>query len=158
MRKTKLILPIILALVCAGCIKKSGTSSPVTPWEKATTDNAIFAQGLDTLEQGAEAAVSSGVLPRQTGGQIIGLTGQAATIQLQANQILATAPNVTTSDLSTLEGLLSQLGNSATALINSGSLNVKNPKSQQAFSADVQAVVSIANLVIADIQAAKGTK
>jgi hypothetical protein len=154
--KIKLIAVVMVVAMSTGCVHKSGTSVPVTPWEKATTDDAILAQGIDTLEQGAEAAVNSGLLSKSVGGQIIGLCGQAATVQLEANKILATAPNVSGSDLSTVETLISQVGDSAMALINSGQIGIKNPKSQQLFSTDVQAVVNIANMVIADIQAAEG--
>lgn len=154
--KRKLAALSLLLLLTVGCIHK--TSAAITPWERVTTDNAILAQSINTIEQGAEAAVTSGVLSRQAGGQLIGYTGQAATIQLQVNALLATAPNVSASDLNTVSSLVTQLGNSASSLISSGQIGVKNPTSQQLFSADVQAVVNVSTLLISEIQAAKGSK
>jgi len=51
--------------------------------------------------------------------------------------------------------LLNEIKNQGTALIQSGGLGVKNPKSQQMFTQDLQGVVNLAEVVLADYQLAE---
>jgi len=54
-----------------------------------------------------------------------------------------------------IQALLNEIKNQGTALIQSGGLGVKNPKSQQMFAQDLQGIVNLAEVVLADYQLAE---
>lgn len=143
---------VALLLLCSfGCIHKS---TPVTPWERVTTENAILAQLIKTSEQGTEAVQTSGLITAQQAMPIIQFEGRAAEIQTQINSILAQSP--TAANIPQIQALVTQIGASAKTLVDSGALGIKNPKSQQTIGADVQAIVGSANLILSAYQTAVG--
>jgi len=147
MKLTTLLLFLVLTV---GCIHKSGT---VSPMERATTDNALFAQVDNSVEQGAEAVVTSGLVSAETMKPVIAWTGQIASIHEQITAILAKGTVLSAGDYTTIQSLLAQIQTSGTALINSGALGVKNPKSQQTIAADIQALLNLASAILSDLSA-----
>lgn len=143
---------VLLLCICltVGCIHKG---SPITPWERATTDNALFAQIDNTVEGGAEAVASSGVLSNEAVAPVIAWTGQVAQAHEQVTAILAKGSSLSASDYTTIQALLAQIQASGTALVNSGAFGIKNPKSQQTISADITALVNLGNALLADLTA-----
>ena len=150
-RKQAVLLVVILAVNLA-CIHKA--SGPVTPWEKVTTENAILAQAINTVTHGTIAVQNSGLITVQQASPILQFATLAAQDQKQLTAILAQAPSAT--NIPAIQALVTQIGQSATTVVNSGGAGVKNPKSQQTISADIQAIVTAANLVLTSYQNAVG--
>lgn len=150
-KRTLTVVCVMAALVCAGCTHKS--SGTITPMERVTTDNAVFAQLVNSIEQGAEALSSTGVLPASTVVPIVAWCGNAATIDNEISAILAKSSTVSPTDYASLQALVAQLGTSASTLVSSGALAVKNPKTQQTISADINSASTLAQSLLGEIQA-----
>lgn len=154
MRRGKLSLAIILLLVSAACIHKA--SGPITPMERVTTDNAVFAQLNNSIEQGSEAVAASSLLSAQQVAPVIAWTGQVAQIHQQLTAILQKGSTVSASDYTTVQALIAQVQASASVLVASGNFGVKNPKTQQTIAADITAVSNLAQALLTEIAAIKG--
>lgn len=139
----------LLCVVLTGCIHKA---TPVTPWERTMTDNALLAQFVDTAEQGTEAANASGVLSDDTARPVIKFESKFADTHEKITVILSAGP---TADLSQATAMLEAFKTEGQALINSGEIGIKNPKTQMTISADLRNIVSLAEALIYDIQLAK---
>jgi len=149
MRKSKTVLLAAILLVTAACIhKQTGT---VTPKEKAATFNAVFAETNNTIEQGAEAAVRSGLLTPEQGAPVIAFTGQAATVHLQITAILAQS-TITTKDIASIQALLDQIKKSGDQAIASGAIGIKNPKTQNTFAKDFDSLYAAADAILSALQ------
>ena len=70
--------------------------------------------------------------------------------------ILATGSSQATNRSAEIQALLEEIKSQGTTLIQSGGLGVKNPKSQQTFTQDLQGIINLAETVLADFQLAKG--
>jgi hypothetical protein len=55
-----------------------------------------------------------------------------------------------------IQALLNEIKNQGTTLIQSGGLGIKNPNSQQTFTQDLQGVINLASVILADYQLAEG--
>lgn len=152
-RYSKVIPVLVILLATLGCLKKPAGGA-ITPWERVTAENAILAQLVKTATQGTIAVNQSQLITDQQTAPVLGFYSQAATIQEQITAILAVAP--TSANIPQIQALVSQIGASATALIDNGALGVKNPNSQQLIGADVQAIVSSINTILSSYQAAVG--
>lgn len=141
-------LVILLTLATAGCIHKQGV---VSPWERVQTYNAEVAVANGTLEQGAEAAVSSGLLPANQAAPIIGWTGQVASLHLQVTAILESG-QATTANIASVQALVNQIKQSVAALPLSA-LGIKNPKSQNTFQVDANSLLTLADAVMTSLKA-----
>lgn len=151
--KSQAALVAVLIISTVACLHKSG-GTKVTPWEKVHTYNAVFAETNNTVERGAEAAASSGLLNPSQAGVVIAWTGQVASVHQQITSILEKGM-VTDADLSTVRVLLTQIKDSGTALVNSGALGIKNPKTQQTFAADIDAIYSAGDAILSALQQIK---
>jgi hypothetical protein len=145
--QTKVVtLTTIVCLFLAGCIHKTGGA--VTPWERVTTYNAVLAQANNTVEQGAETLAASSVITQQQAREVITYTAQVAGAHLQVTALLAKGSAITADDTSALSQLLLQIQSSGSAMVRSGNLGIKNPKSQQTISADISGIVSAAQAIV----------
>jgi len=152
MKKVITILVLSLSMAATpACIHKA--SGPVTPVERVTTDNAVFAQLNNSVEQGAEAVSISGLLTPAQVAPVIAFTGQVATVHEQITSILNKGTAVTASDYATVQALVAQLQSSASTLVASGSLGIKNPKTQQTIEADIQSLSNLASLILSELGA-----
>ncbi len=147
-------LIVSVFLLTIACIHKTG-NQPVSGWERVTTDNAIFAQINNSVEQGTEAVVRSGLLKPQDAVPVIDFTGQVAIIHQQLTAILDNGPNLSVSDLGTVNSLLVQVQILGQTLVQNGALGIKNPKTQQSIAADIQSLVTLAQTLLSEIQAAR---
>lgn len=147
MRKRKLAIVLCALLVMAGCAHKTG--APMTPWERVMVDNTLLAQFVDTAEQGTELAVTSAALSTDTARPIITFESNFTGVHKQLTAILAQGPHA---DLSQAKVLLEQFKTGALALIASGEIGVKNPKTQMSISADIRNAIALAEAVLSDIQ------
>ncbi len=145
---------LLLCFSSTACLHKTGGGT-VTPWERVTADNAVFAQINNSVEQGTEAVVSSGLLKPADAAPVIDFTGRVAAIHTRVTGILNHGPSLSTSDLSTITNLLTEVQSSGTALVSSGAFGIKNPKTQQNLDADLQSLTRLANDLLLDIQAAR---
>lgn len=146
----KLSIVLSLCLVLAACGHKTG--APMTPWERVMTDNALLAQFVDTAEQGTELAVTSAALSTDTARPVITFESKFADVHKQLTAILAQGPHA---DLTQAKVLLEQFKTGALALIASGEIGVKNPKTQMSISADIRNAIALAEAVLSDIQLAQ---
>ena len=158
MRKPKLQIfaIVMLAVLSSACIHK--ISGKVTPMERLTTDNALLAQINNTVEQGTEAVQSSGLLTTAQAAPVIAWTGQVAKAHLQITAIISKGSSVTVSDYTTIQALIDQIEISGETLIKSGSLGIKNPKSQQTISDDMVAIINLAKAVLSEVQQVSAAK
>lgn len=149
-RKLPIASLAVLILLSTACLHKSGGHA-ITPMERVAVFNAELAQANETLEQGAEAVVSSGLVPVSQAAPIIGLSGQIAIVHQQITAIIATGaatqPNVTS-----VAALIDQIKASGSA-IPPTALGFKNPKSQQTFQADFNSIYSLADTVLTSLKA-----
>ncbi len=145
--KRKLVVLLLGVMLASGCIHKS---TPVTPWERIMTDNALVAQFADTAEQGTEVAVTSGLLSTAQARPVITFEAQFADAHKKITAILAQGPG--TADLTQVKVLLESLRTQGVALVGSGDIGVKNPKTQQTINADLNNIVNLTEAVISDIQ------
>ena len=70
--------------------------------------------------------------------------------------ILAAGSSQAASQSAQIEALLNEIKNQGTALIQLGGLGIKNPKSQQTFTQDLQGIINLAQVVLTDYQLAEG--
>jgi len=150
--KKELLLPLVLTLATVGCIHRA--SGTVTPKERATTYNAAFAQANDAIEQGAELAVTTGVLTSANAKPIIAFTEHVAELHKQITAILGQSV-VTQANIDSIAALLDKIKAEGDAAIASGALGVKNPRSQQTFKMDLDNIYSLADTVLATIKEVK---
>jgi len=151
--KKELLLPLVLTLATVGCIHK--TSGAVTPRERAVTFNAAFAQTNDAIEQGAELAVTTGLLTAMKAKPIIAFTEHVAELHKQITAILGQSV-VTQANIDSIAVLLDKIKAEGDAAIASGALGIKNPRSQQSFVADLNSLYALADTVLDAIKQVKG--
>lgn len=142
----------VLALTAA-CIHKS--QGKVTPKERAAVYNTSFAQINNTIEQGAEAAANSGVITAGQAAPIIAFTGRVAELHKQITLILGQA-TTTQANIDSIATLLDQIKAAGDQAIASGALGIKNPRSQQKFTDDLNALYSAADAILAALKQSKG--
>lgn len=154
-RRMKSIASIlILLVVVTGCIHKVG-NAPVTPWERITTNNAILAQSINTLEHGAEAAASTTLLSDAKAAKVINFSANCAKAHDKVTDILAKGQSVSVEDAAALQNFIQFVEAQATELVNSGDFGVKNPKSQQMFDLDIKNLSALAAAILSDVQIVK---
>lgn len=149
--RSKSVATLTLLIVLAstvGCIHKS--SGPVTPAERLMTDNAVLAQFADTAEQGTELAVTSGLMTTAAARPVIMFEGQFAATHEQITSLLN--QGLTATNLAQVQILLTNLNTQAAAIIASGSIGIKNPKTQQTISGDINTIIAFTQAVLTDIQ------
>ena len=98
---------VMLALTLTACLHKSG-GTKVTAWERVHTYNAVFAETNQSVEQGAEAAVNSGLWPAVQAAPLIGWTGQVASLHQQVTAVLQKG-TATDADIASIRSLLQQI-------------------------------------------------
>lgn len=130
--------------VLSACIHKTG--GQVTPWERVTTYNAAFAEGLVATTQGTIAVQESGLVTVNQAKPVMQFLDNTASIQEQLNKILALAPDA--KNIPAIKALVDQLAAGANSLVGSGVIGVKNPRSQQSIGADITNLVNTANLIL----------
>jgi hypothetical protein len=152
--KKRAVLAILLTAFTAGCIHKTG--GPISAWERVNVNMAALAQINNDVAKGIISAQQTGLLTTQQAAPILNYQEIVAKDHAAIENILATGSSQATSRAAEIQALLEEIKGQATTLIQSGGLGVKNPKSQQTFSQDLQGIVNLAETVLADFQLAKG--
>ena len=152
-----LILSIVLAIT-VGCAHRSGSTVPVSPWEKVMVQNAALAQIVNDAEQGTETLATTGVITIEQARPFIKWERQIAEDHKPITGILSQGSQTTFDKIDQIQAFVDTLGKEAQGLISSGSAGIKNPRTQQALSTDVAAIQAAAKAIMDDIQAAKGVQ
>ena len=152
--KKRLLLIILLTALTAACIHKTG--GPVSAWERVNVNMAALAQINNDVAKGIIAAEQSGLISTQQAAPILNYQEIVAKDHAAIENILATGADQATNQSTKIQTLLNEIQNQGTTLIQSGGLGVKNPKSQQTFTQDLQGIVNLTQTVLEDFQLAKG--
>ena len=144
MRKKMFLILVLLATTVA-CIHKQ--SGPVSAWERVNVNMAALAQINDE--------VAKGIIAVQQAAPILAYQETVAKDHMAIENILSGSTEAGSKAVQ-IQGLLNEIKNQGTVLIQSGGLGVKNPKSQQSFTQDLQGIVNLAEIVLADYQLAEG--
>lgn len=152
--KIKITLIILLTVVTVACIHKE--SGPVSPWERVNVNLAALAQINNSVAQGIIAMQQAGSITVQQAGPILNYQESVAKDHMAIENILAAGSSQAASQSAQIEALLNEIKKQGTALIQSGGLGIKNPKSQQTFTQDLQGIINLAQVVLTDYQLAEG--
>ena len=152
--KKKIVLIMVLLTITVACIHKN--SGTVSSWERVNTNMAALAQINDEVAKGIMAVQQAGTISAQQAAPILNYQETVAKDHMAIENILAAGSAQASSQAVQIEALLNEVKSQGTALIQAGGLGVKNPKSQQTFTQDLQGIVNLAGIVLADYQLAKG--
>ncbi len=152
--KNRVILVSLLSALSIACIHKQG--GPVSPWERVNVNLAALAQINNDVAKGMIAAQQAGVITVQQAAPILNYQEAVAKDHMALENILSGGSVQAANQSAQIQALLEEIKNQGTTLIQSGGLGVKNPKSQQTFTQDLQGIVNLAEVVWADFQLAKG--
>lgn len=161
-RSTLSLAPVLLLLLVTvtGCLHKTdalGAKLAISPWERVMTHNAMFSQLNNDAIKGTVGVAQSGIITDPQARPILEWEGQVAKDHEMVTAILAKGPDVAANDPA-LRGFFEQVRTSGMALVTSGGIGVKNPRTQQSLSQDIQAIVNIAEAVLSDIEAVKAAR
>lgn len=141
----------VALLATVACIHKTG-GTQVTPWERVHTYNAALATANNAVEQGAEATVTSGLTTAPEMAPIINWTGRVAMLHQQITSILAQG-SATQANVASVKGLVDAI-KASIAELPAPTLGLKNPRTQQSFQQDVQALGALADSLLSALSAA----
>jgi hypothetical protein len=152
--KIKITLIILLTVFTVACIHKQ--SGPVSPWERVNVNLAALAQINADVAKGVIAVQQAGTITAQQAAPMLNYQEIVAKDHMAIENILAAGSSQAASQSAQIEALLNEIKNQGTALIQSGGLGIKNPKSQQTFTQDLQGIINLAQVVLTDYQLAEG--
>ena len=152
--KQRALLAILLTAFSTACIHKTG--GPISAWERVNVNMAALAQINNDVAKGVISAQQAGLLTAQQAAPILNFQETVAKDHAAIENILATGSNQATTRASEIQALLEQIKAQGTTLIQSGGLGVKNPRSQQTLTQDLQGLVNLTETVLADFRLAKG--
>jgi len=152
--KKRLLPVILLTALTAACIHKTG--GQVSAWERVNVNMAALAQINNDVAKGIIAAEQNGLISTQQAASILNYQEVVATDHAAIENILATGSVQATNQSAKIAALLNEIQNQGTTLIQSGGLGVKNPKSQQTFTQDLQGIVTLTGIILEDFRLAKG--
>jgi len=152
--RNRMILAILLTAITVACIHKQG--GPVSPWERANVYLAALAQVNADVAKGIIAAQQAGTVTVQQAAPILNYQVAVAKDHMALENIFSTGETQAASQSTQIQALLEEIKTQGTALIQSGGLGVKNPNSMQTFTQDLQAIINLAEIALADYQLAKG--
>jgi hypothetical protein len=152
--KQRISLVILLTVISTACIHKQ--SGPVSAWERVNVNMAALAQINEDVAKGIIAAQQAAAITPQQAAPILNYQEVVAKDHTALENILAAGSAQAAGQSIQIQALLNEIKNQGTTLIQSGGLGIKNPKSQQTFAQDLQGIVNLASVVIADYQLAEG--
>ena len=150
----KIALIFILMSMTIACIhKQSGT---VSPWERVNVNMAALAQINDDVAKGVIGVQQAGAISAQQAAPILNYQELVAKDHAAIENILLAGSTQASSQSLQIQALLNEIEKQGTTLIQSGGLGIKNPKSQQTFTQDLQGIVNLASVILTDYQLAEG--
>ena len=148
------VLVVLLTALSVGCIHKS--SGSVSAWERVNVNTAALAQINEDVAKGIIAVQQAGTITVQQAAPLLNYQEAVAKDHTALENIFASGSAQAASQSAQIQSLLNEIKDQGTALIQSGGLGIKNPKSQQTFTQDLQGIVNLAEVVLADYQLAEG--
>ena len=148
------VLVVLLTALSVGCIHKS--SGSVSAWERVNVNTAALAQINEDVAKGIIAVQQAGTITVQQAAPVLNYQEAVAKDHAALENIFASGSAQAASQSAQIQSLLNEIKDQGTALIQSGGLGIKNPKSQQTFTQDLQGIVNLAEVVLADYQLAEG--
>lgn len=145
---------IVLTAITVACIHKQ--SGSVSPWERVNVNLAALAQINANVAKGVIAVQQAGTMTAQQAAPILNYQEIVAKDHMAIENIFAAGSAQAASQSARIQALLNEIKNQGTTLIQSGGLGIKNPKSQQTFTQDLQGMINLAEVVLADYQLAEG--
>jgi len=147
-------LLLVMMPVMIACIHKQ--PGPVSPWERVNVNMAALAQINNDVAKGVIGTQQAGLISVQQAAPILGYQELVAKDHAAIENILLAGSTQAASQAVQIEGLLNEIKNQGTTLIQSGALGIKNPKSQQTFTQDLQGIVNLAQVILAEYKMAEG--
>ncbi len=152
--KRTIVLIFILMAVTVACIHKQ--SGRVSPWERVNVNMAALAQINEAVAKGVIGAQQAGAISVQQAAPILNYQELVAKDHAAIENIFLAGSTQAASQSWQIQALLAEIEKQGTALIQSGGLGIKNPKTQQTFAQDLQGIVNLASVILADSQLAEG--
>jgi hypothetical protein len=143
---------VLLLLTCSACIHKKGGN--VSPYEQAVTYNTMLAEINNSIAQGVITVEQSALMPTETANNILTFQKLVADDHEKLTKILGAGKSGATDQASTIQSVLAEMRIQAGALINSGGLAIKNPKSQRLFTEDLNSLLSLVNQIASSLHSA----
>lgn len=153
MKRSIALIFILMSLTIACIHKQSGT---VSPWERVNVNMAALAQINDDVAKGVIGVQQAGTISAQQAAPILNYQELVAKDHAAIENILSAGSTQAGTQTTQIQALLNEIEKQGTALIQSGSLGIKNPKSQQTFAQDLQGIVNLASVILTDYQSAEG--
>ena len=150
--KTRLAI-LLVAVSLTGCIHRAGSNQPVTPYEQVMVWNDALAQTNNSIAKGI-IQVSPQFVPADKAAVVLRAQSKIAQFDEQLTVILKQGQAAAKINAATVKSLVDQLKASVTSLVNSGAIGVKNPKTQQTFDADIQAINNFIDNIISGLATA----
>jgi hypothetical protein len=152
--KKKIGLVVILTAVTVACIHKQ--SGSVSPWERVNVNMAALAQINNDVAKGIIGVQQAGAISVQQAEPILSYQELVAKDHAAIENILSAGSTQAAKQATQIQALLNEIKNQGTTLIQSGGLGIKNPKTQQSFAHDLQGIINLAGVILADYQLAEG--
>ncbi len=145
---------VLLMAVTVACIHKQ--SGPISPWERVNVNMAALAQINNQVAKGIIGIQQAGSMSAQQAAPILHYQEMVAKDHAAIESILAAGSAQARSHAAEIQAFLNEVKNQGSLLIQSGGLGIKNPKSQQMLAQDLQGIISLAEVILADFQLAEG--
>jgi hypothetical protein len=139
--------------VMIACVHKQ--SGPVSPWERVNVNMAALAQMNDDVAKGMISIQQAGTITAQQAVPILNYQELVAKDHAAIENILSAGTTQAATQTTQIQALLNEIKNQGTTLIQTGGLGIKNPKSQQTFTQDLQGVINLASVILSDYQLAE---
>ena len=117
---------------------------------------AALAQINDDVAKGVIGIQQGGTISVQQAAPILNYQELVAKDHAAIENILSAGSTQAGTQATQIQALLNEIEKQGTALIQSGGLGIKNPKSQQTFAQDLQGIVNLASVILEDFQLAEG--
>ena len=144
---------IFFISITAACIHKQTGS--ISPWERVNVNMAALAQINNDVAKGIIAIQQAGVITVGQASPILDYQETVARDHAAIENIFSAGSAQADSRSAEIRALLEEIKNQGTTLIQSGGLGVKNPKSQRSFTQDLQAIVNLTEIILANYQQTK---
>lgn len=159
----KMLITFSLCLALVGCAAHrvgtppGQTPAPITTAEQVNFDDAQFSIHLRAIGKTIRAVHDAGFLETEYFGTLT--AGEAKIIRLHQTlgPLLKNWPasGPTADTQAKIAAILNEIKSVATAMVNSGTVGVKNPQSQQALTSDINSLIQLSTEIIGLVQAFK---
>ncbi len=126
----------------------------VTPYEQAMAANAVLATTNAAVAKGVIGVEEQGLISVEDAERILAVQFNIAVFDRELTLILQQGPDVAKAKAADITRLVDQIEKSASGLVSTGSLGIKNTSKQAEIQGNVAAVASLARSLIAALKLA----